>query len=499
MTGLTGTPLFGSAVAGIGDINNDGYTDVLIGAPGVAGSDYGAAYVFYGSATASPSTPLNLFSLTPSEGFSITGGSPTANLGTDVSAAGDFNNDGQADFMVSTPGTGLVNVYVQGAITTTPITIDGVGSTIHLSDMGDATGDGITDIGVTTNGQFYMFNGGTHNAGDILTTGTASFTVTPTTGTVVAAGAVGDFNGDGKADIGVVISNGTSADIYVIYGGTLPATANTAWLNDPTHAFHMTYNAPSTIALTGMTISSAGDLNGDGYGDLVIGLPNLDTNPGADTGTPGAGPAPDGNNMNDEDGAAVVVYGQAGGTASYAMATASANGQSVVGTSGGDTLADGSHSGVSFSGGAGNDTIAVHNGLFGNINGGSGTDTLSFLGSGTLDFSGLGSERVTHIEQIDMAGSGQSLNLTMQNIFNLMDSSDNATLVITSSGTGASLTIHNAPSTGTPGSAGALNTILGSSSTNPDTGNPALTDFHFGSHTLAIETSLITASNVHVV
>jgi hypothetical protein len=484
--GVLGSALFGEAVAGIGDINNDGYADVLIGSPGTPGQ-LGAAYVLFGSAI-NPSF-LDMSTLASSAGFAI-GGVAGANLGTDVSSAGDFNNNGQADFMVSNPGTGIVDVYMQGSIISAPLTIN-VGSTantdIPVMDLGDVNGGGVSDIGILVHsaksgGELAVFYGGAgHTAGQSLSLANADFTIAPTTGTLAAAGAVGDFNGDGKADIGVVITNGATADIYVVYGGgTLTGTLTTADLNNPNIAFHMVYNAPVPSALSGMTISGAGDMNGDGLGDLAIGLPGLDTNGGASS----------------TDGAAVVVYGQTGGTAAYASGTtATAAGQSVVN---GGTLSDGGFGNVSLSGGAGNDVINVSNDLFGKISGGAGIDTVNFLG-GTLDFTALGSERVARIEQINMSGTGQGINLNMQNIFNLMDSSDTGNLVITASNSTDILTLHNATGTGSPNTAAALNTLLGSSSFNTDTGNLSLTDFHFGSHTLSIETALITATSVHVV
>ena len=81
----------GSSVAGAGDVNGDGYADVVVGAPSFTGSitDEGATFVYYGSASG----------LT-APAHQITGANISSRFGTSVASAGDVNGDGHADVIV---------------------------------------------------------------------------------------------------------------------------------------------------------------------------------------------------------------------------------------------------------------------------------------------------------------------------------------------------------------------------------------------------------------
>ncbi|MCM2264081.1 MAG: integrin alpha [Desulfuromonadales bacterium] len=102
-SGLTASGFFGGSVAGIGDINADGYADVIVGARDAYGST-GRAYVIYGSATEYP--PIIVAELLDGQtGFKLAcsemeGGS----CGESVAGAGDLNGDGCLDFTVGAPG-----------------------------------------------------------------------------------------------------------------------------------------------------------------------------------------------------------------------------------------------------------------------------------------------------------------------------------------------------------------------------------------------------------
>jgi hypothetical protein len=318
----TNTDSFGVSVAGAGDVNGDGYADVLIGAYGTAngGSIRGSAYLYLGSATGVSSTAgttagtYKRFNDPANRSYDF--------FGSSVAGAGDVNGDGYADVIIGAYGTGNTyrgNAYLYLGSATGPSTTAGTtagkyqrldnpssgtdeeqfGSSV--AGAGDVNGDGYADVLV---GAFATNNGGSQrgsayfyagSAAPLLTTSSAvqkdpNTTVTSDNFGYSVAGA-GDVNGDGYADVIVGASRAATTDnatatgqgrAYVYLGSAtgLGSTASTRQtLNDP--------NTAATSDNFGYSVAAAGDVNGDGYADVIIGAAGAATTDNATSTTQG--------------------------------------------------------------------------------------------------------------------------------------------------------------------------------------------------------------------
>ncbi|GJM21016.1 MAG: hypothetical protein DHS20C15_09310 [Planctomycetota bacterium] len=244
---------FGAAVAGIGDANGDGTPDFLIGATGHDPSAVnlaGRTYLVYGSNSFGDTESIG--SLVSGEVVKIDGIAASDLSGARVEAAGDFNNDGYADALIgaeqanpnSKADSG--NAYVVYGGSSLP-------DVIALASLGSA--------GVTLNGE---------RAGDRL-------------GGDVAGG--GDVNNDGYDDIllgadqwdvvgGVQTDDGRA---YLVYGGA--SIANTIDIGS-LGAGGVTFTGGNSDDEAGGFVAMGGDMNRDGYADLLIGAQNADPNGG---------------------------------------------------------------------------------------------------------------------------------------------------------------------------------------------------------------------------
>ena len=280
----------GTSVAGVGDVNGDGFDDVAAGAPGYGEgqAEEGAVLLYLGSATGLSTSPVRL----------IEGGQAGAQLGFSVVGIGDINNDGFDDLAAGLPGyreggaaLGAVGVILGAATAALPNALDQLllgeqaGSEFGAAVAGvDVNGDGRGDVlvgapgydddvalrgvarrGVNVDaGAVYVFAGtgaGVNatavavargaNAGDRLGSSLVGFDVTGDGFGDTLVGAPGYSNGQLNEGAVLVYAGQANADLRLV----------------------QTLESNHIEALLGTSLAGVGDLNSDGVRELLAGAP----------------------------------------------------------------------------------------------------------------------------------------------------------------------------------------------------------------------------------
>jgi hypothetical protein len=232
----------GQSVSTAGDVNGDGLDDLIVGANG-AKSGTGKSYVIFGK---KDSTTIDLSAIASGTGgFVINGENANDWSGVSVSSAGDINGDGLDDLII-------------GAQYAAPSGKSNAGKSYVVFGKTDSTAINLSTIASGTGG--FVING--ENAGDW-------------NGKSVST--AGDVNGDGLDDLIVgspykIESDGSTLEAgksYVIFGKIDSTAIDLSAIASGTGGFII--NGENIGDRNGVSVSTAGDVNGDGLDDLIVG------------------------------------------------------------------------------------------------------------------------------------------------------------------------------------------------------------------------------------
>lgn len=263
--------LYGYSSAGLGDINNDGYDDVAVGAPGavdiVGGNTFlqaGAVFIYYGSGSGMSSTPSKvLWANTPVAG---------ALFGFSI-AAGDVVGNATNDIIIGAPLDTYSTLAATAIVGTSSVNVT-AGKIYVFRGEDLVTSSPAPFAEVKLQGSSFFSNG---IAGILLSNVSAKALF----GFSVAT--ADDLNNDGKADIvvgvpgylGVNLLSVRSGAAFVYYSNNL-ATTTPVQLATPSSSLLGLVTLPLANTdglLFGYSVDGAGDFNGDGFPDVVVGAP----------------------------------------------------------------------------------------------------------------------------------------------------------------------------------------------------------------------------------
>ncbi len=275
---------FGHSVSTAGDVNGDGFGDVIVGAYDYSGGfvNEGAASVFHGSASGLSHIP----------NWTARGGQQSAVFGYSVASAGDVNRDGFSDVIVGAfnydngqMDEGRAFVYHGSASGLNPSAnwtaeSDQASAWFGFSVMtaGDVNGDGFSDVIVgarffdnpeISEGRGFVFHG---SAGGLsLTPNWTAENNAAGSQLGMSVASAGDVNGDGFGDVmlgAYTFTNDQDREgrAYVYHGSTTGLNLFPVWTAD----------GDQVLSAFGLPVASAGDVNGDGFGDVMVGAPFFD-------------------------------------------------------------------------------------------------------------------------------------------------------------------------------------------------------------------------------
>ena len=309
---------FSAAIDGGGDVNGDGIDDYVIGsvsaAPGGV-ANAGKAYVIFGRPSRAPPSLADVDA--GDGGFVVVGTDATDRLGVDVAMAGDVNGDGLVDVLVSATGfSGTARVgagyVIFGKRDTAPVSIRDVASGqggfaiggsapgdelgFRVAGAGDVNADGLDDVIVTIRGarpRALVVFGKQDSTSVKIDELRGGFEILagPAGDDLLFVGGAGDVNGDGFDDVMVGQPSASVGNLdeagraYIIFGRAGASSVDLVDI-DAGLAGGFAINGARAEDNAGIGLAGAGDINGDGLADLIIGA-----NRAASNGNEGSGKA----------------------------------------------------------------------------------------------------------------------------------------------------------------------------------------------------------------